>query len=172
MITLELIYAVLRGLPARYLDFLDPPWPPFIQRIENALKNGQDPMSALRFALDSMNDWAKTVLRKTLSQVRPVMRLPGLSYRQKEALVALRSAGVVSLTQLSRVLVQDRSNTHKRLAVLVSKGYALKFFRSGGTYYFAITSPVEKSLKHSVNLLLDQLIDETENLPNLPQLPT
>jgi predicted transcriptional regulator len=97
----------------------------------------------------------------------------GLSYRQKEALIALRVAGVASLAQLSRVLLQDRSNTHKRLNALVSKGYAMKFFRPGGIYYFAVPHRVEKSLKISVNDLLNNLIEESaaEAQPNLPQLP-
>jgi hypothetical protein len=173
MLTLETLYALLQGLPAKYLDFLDPPWPPFCQRIENALKQGMDPLAALQFALDAMNAWGRSMLKNALSQVRPVMNLPGLSYRQKEALIALRYAGVASLAQLSRVLVQDPSNTRKRLMALVNKGYAMRFFRPGGVYYFAIPSRIDKSLKISVNELLNDLIDASalEAQPNLPQLP-
>ena len=81
MFSLEMLYAVLQGLPAKYLDFLDPPWPPFCQCIEIALKDGKDPLAALQFALDATNDWGKSMLKKALSQVRPVMQMPGLSYR-------------------------------------------------------------------------------------------
>jgi hypothetical protein len=160
MLTLDLLYALLRGLPAKYLDFLDPPWPPFCQRVENALKEGKDPLAALQFALDAMNPWARGMLQKLLSQIGPAMSLPGLTYRQKEALIALRYAGVASLAQLSRVLVQDPSNTYKRLAVLVAKGYAAKFFRKAGVFYFAVSSPLDPSLKHSVHELLTRLINE------------
>jgi len=173
MLTLETLYALLQGLPAKYLDFLDPPWPPFCQRIENALKQGMNPLAALQFALDAMNDWGRSMLKKALSQVRPVMNLHGLSYRQKEALIALRYAGVASLAQLSRILVQDRSNTRRCLLALVNKGYAVRFFRPGGVYYFAIPSRIEKSIKVSVNELLNKMIDESVSQAsvNVPQLP-
>ncbi len=174
MLTLELLYALLRGLPAKYLDFLDPPWPPFCQRVENALKEGKDPLAALQFALDAMNPWARSMLQKLLSQIRPAIALPGLTYRQKEALIALRYAGVVSLSQLNRVLVQDPSNTRKRLAVLVAKGYAAKFFRKTGVFYFAVSSPIDPSLKHSVHELLTRLINEysSEAQPTITTTPT
>ncbi|MEX2162300.1 MAG: hypothetical protein WD751_10360 [Anaerolineales bacterium] len=176
MLTLEILYALLQGLPAKYLDFLEPPWPPFAQRIENALAAGLSPMQALQDALDSMNDWAKGQLRKMLSQVHPVMALPGLTYRQKEALIALRACGVASLAGLGRYLMADRSNLHKRLAVLVRKGYALRFFRSGGVSYYAVPSRMDRPLKTSIHDLLTKLIEESAaapqvDLPNLPQLP-
>ncbi len=161
MITLEIIYALLQGLPVKYLDFLEPPWPPFCLRIEHALKDGVEPMEALKYALDSLNEWGRGQLRKALSNVRPVLELPSLSYRQKEALIAMRSAGVASLAQLGRVLMQDRSNLLKRITVLVNKGYAMKFFRQGGVYYYALPHRLEKSLKISVFELLDILIAET-----------
>ena len=157
MLTIEMLYAVLQGLPATHLDFLDPPWLHFCERIERALKAGLDPLTALRSALDNMGDWERIMLRKALAQSRSVMPMPDLSYRQKEALIALRYAGVASLAQLSRVLVQDPSNTHKRMTVLVKKGFAMKFFRSGGMHYFAVPGPIEKSLKVSVNELLNEL---------------
>lgn len=88
----------------------------------------------------------------------------------------MRVAGVASLAQLSRVLLQDRSNTHKRLSVLVNKGFVMKFFRPGGIYYFAVPHRVDKSLKISVNDLLNKLIEESAseaqpNPPHQPQLP-
>ena len=57
MLTMEIIYALLQGLPAKYLDFLEPPWPPFCLRLEQALKNGATPVEALSYAIESMNDW-------------------------------------------------------------------------------------------------------------------
>ncbi|MGH2583133.1 MAG: hypothetical protein ACRDFQ_09600 [Anaerolineales bacterium] len=171
MLTLEILYAILQGLPAEHIDFLDPPWTPFIKRIEIALKYGADPISALKSAIEQMNDWGREQLKKALSQIRPVMDLPGLSYRQREALVVLRSMGVASLSQLGRVLMQDRSNLHKRLTVLVKRGYAMKFFRPGGIYYFAVPGSVDKSLKTTINDFLNELIDEAESQPDLPQQP-
>lgn len=161
MLTIEMLYAVLQGLPASHLDFLDPPWLHFCERIERALKAGLDPLTALKSALDTMGDYERRMLRKVLAQSRSVMPMTDLSYRQKEALIALRYAGAASLAQLSRVLVQDPSNTHKRLAVLVKKGFAMRFFRPGGIYYFAVPARIEKSLKVSVNDLLNDLIQES-----------
>ena len=157
MLTIEMLYAVLQGLPASQLDFLDPPWLHFCERIERALKAGLDPLTSLKSALDTMGDWERRMLRKVLAQSRSVMPLADLSYRQKEALIALRYAGAASLAQLSRVLVQDPSNTHKRLTVLVKRGFAMKFFRPGGMHYFAVPGPIEKSLKVSVHELLNEL---------------
>ncbi len=169
MLTIEMLYAVLQGLPSSHLDFLDGPWPRFCKRIERALKAGLDPLFALKSALDNMGDWERKMLRKALAKSRSVMPLVDLSYRQKEALIALRYAGVSSLAQLSRVLVQDPANTHKRLTVLVKKGFAMKFFRPGGIYYFAVPAAIDKSLKLSVNELLNGLIQESiEAGPELP----
>lgn len=160
MLTIEMLYAVLQGLPSSHLDYLDPPWPIFCKRIERALKAGLDPLTALKAALENMGDFERRMLRKALAQSLSVMPMPGLSYRQKEALIALRYAGVVSLAQLSRVLVQDPSNTRKRLTVLVKKGFAMKFFRPGGVHYFAVPAPIEKSLKVSVHDLLSELTQQ------------
>jgi predicted transcriptional regulator len=173
MFTLEILYAVLQGLPAEYLDFLEQPWWRLIIRIEQALKYGEDPISALNYGIGQLDDWGREELKKALREVRPVMDLAGLSYRQKEALIALRSMEAASLAQLSRVLVQDRSNVHKRLAVLVRKGYAMRFFRSGGIHYFAVPGPVDKSLKTSINEFLNRLLDESsvELQPGLQHLP-
>jgi len=101
------------------------------------------------------------------------MNLPGLSYRQKEALITLRSVGVASLAQLSRVLLQDPSNVRKRLLALVKKGYVLRFFRQGGIHYYAIPQKMEKSIKHSVNDLMNSLIAKaaSEKSPQQPDLP-
>jgi len=173
MLTMEIIYALLQGLPAKYLDFLEPPWPPFCLRLEQALKNGATPVEALSYAIESMNDWGRSQLNKTLLEVRPVMNLPGLSYRQKEALITLRSVDVASLAQLSRVLLQDPSNVRKRLLALVKKGYILRFFRQGGIHYYAIPQKMEKSIKHSVNDLMNSLIAKaaSEKSPQQPDLP-
>lgn len=84
MFSLEMLYAVLQGLPAKYLDFLDPPWGYICTLIELGLKDCLDPMAALNQALARMSDPARSSLRKALSKTRPVMQMPGLSYRQKE----------------------------------------------------------------------------------------
>lgn len=173
----EISYAVLQGLPSKYFAFLDLPRPPFCQRIENALKAGEDPLAALQYALDAMNDWGRSMLKKLLSLVNAVMELPGLTYRQKEVLIVLRSMGAASLPQLNRALKQDRSNLRRRLYALVDKGYAVKFLRPEGTYYYAPPSRTDKSLRSSVRELLKTLIAETaspapENLPPSTSITT
>ncbi|MEX2144413.1 MAG: helix-turn-helix domain-containing protein [Anaerolineales bacterium] len=171
MLTIEMLYAVLQGLPSAHLDFLDPPWPIFCQRIERALKAGLDPLTALKSALDNMGDWEALMLRKALAQSISVLPITDLSYRQKEALIALRYAGVASLAQLSRVLLQDPANTHKRLAVLVKKGFAMKFFRPGGIHYFAVPGPIERSLKVSIKELLNELTQKAREAGPEPPDP-
>jgi len=156
-----MLYAVLQGLPSSFLDYLDRPWVVFCERIERAMKAGHDPLAALRSALAHIGDWERETMKKALIEVQPVMQMPGLSFRQKEALIALRYAGAASLSQLSRVLVQDRSNTHKRLTALVKKGLAIKFFRPDGVYYFAIPAPMERSIKTGVNQMFNSLLDDS-----------
>ena len=150
MLTLELIYALLQGLPADHLDFLDRPWYLLATRIQRALKDGSDPLAALRSALSASPQWERQVFLRAFLQEEPVFALPDLTQRQKEALIALRYAGACSLSQLSRILAQDRGNTSRRLDVLIEKGYAVKYFRREGPCYLAITSPLDDHAKSQV----------------------
>ena len=50
MLTLDMLYAVLQGLPADHLDYLDRPWYLLAVRIARGLKEGLDPPSALHAA--------------------------------------------------------------------------------------------------------------------------
>ncbi len=50
MLTLEMLYAVLQGLPSSYLTRLDEPLAYFCGRIHAALNDGHDPITALQIA--------------------------------------------------------------------------------------------------------------------------
>jgi len=147
MLTLDMLYAVIQGLPADHLDYLDRPWYLLAVRIERALKEGLDPTSALHSALSNSADWERQVYLRAFIHEEPVLALPDLTPRQKEALIALRYAGACSLAQLCRILVQERSNTRRRLDVLIEKGYVIKYFRRDGAYYLAITSFLDDATK-------------------------
>jgi predicted transcriptional regulator len=173
MLTLDVLYAVLQGLHPNYLTHLEPTWLVFCRDIHEALQQGNDPASALQFALDQAWGPHIVAINKLLREVQPAMQMPGLSRRQKEALIALRYSKVASLTQLSRTLLADASNTQKRLNVLIKRGFALKFSRQGGLYYFAIPAPLDKGVRLKVN----QIIRETLNripleVTNMPPKPT
>ncbi len=154
MLTLDMLFAVLHGLPANHLDYLDRPWYLLASRIERALKEGQDPYSALRSALSNSPEWERQVYLRAFLQEEPVMALTDLTPRQKDALIALRYAGACSLPQLSRILVLDRSYTRRLLEVLIEKGYAIKYFRRDGTYYLAISSPMSSQARSQVTELM------------------
>jgi DNA-binding MarR family transcriptional regulator len=181
MLTFEMLYAVLQGLPSSHLGHLDRVWISFCTQIMFALKEGLDPVSALRRAIQRAEYWQIFAMKQAFNEMRSVMDLSGLSYRQKEALLALRSAGVASLPQLSRVLMRDRSHTHKRLKSLIHRGLAVKFFRPDGIYYFAVPGPVLRSVKSAAHqmlsdlmqTLLDDTTDEIRSLSNFqePSLP-
>ncbi|MGH2583217.1 MAG: MarR family transcriptional regulator [Anaerolineales bacterium] len=149
MLTLEMLFAVLQGLPAEHLDYLDRPWYLLAVRIEHALKEGLDPTSALHSALSNSAEWERKIYLRAFLHEEPVLALPDLTQRQKEALIALRYAGACSLSQLCRILVQDRSLI-RRLDVLIEKGYAVKYFRRDGAYYLAISSPLEAETRSDV----------------------
>ena len=142
MLTLDMLFAVLQGLPADHLKHLHRPWYLLAWRIERGLKEGLDPVSALHAALSNSHKWEREHYLRAFEHEEPVLALPDLTQRQKEALVALRYAGASSLTQLTRVLAQDRSNTRRRLDFLVEKGYAFKYFANEGACYMAITAPI------------------------------
>ena len=160
MISREMLYALLQGLPEKYFAHLDAPWHFIARLIDIELKAGRDPITALKAAFARTNDYSRQKIKETLLNVMPVMQIPGLSYRQREALIALRSVKSASLAQLCRILAQDRRNLYRRLNALVSKGLAVRFYQPGGVFYFAITSPMEKSLKLAVNQFLEELIKE------------
>ena len=160
MISREMLYALLQGLPEKYFAHLDAPWHFIARLIDIELKQGRDPITALKAAFARTNDYSRQKIKETLLNVMPVMQIPGLSYRQREALIALRSVKSASLAQLCRILAQDRRNLYRRLNALVSKGLALRFYQPGGVFYFAISSPMEKSLKIAVNQFLDELTKE------------
>jgi hypothetical protein len=85
---------------------------------------------------------------------------PRLTRREKDTLTALRSAGLVSAPQLSRILSLDPDNTRKRLRSLVAKCYALRIHLPRGYRYFATPNPVDPSLKASVGALLQTMSKE------------
>ncbi len=173
MLTLDMLYAVLQGLTSNYLGHLDRVWISFCVRIQLALEEGKDPISALKLAFQKAQPWELYSMKEALREVMPVMRLPGLSYRQKETLIALRCAKVASLSQLTRVLLEDRSNTHKRLTVLVRRGLAVKFFQPDGVYYFAVPAPLEKEVKSAVSQMIDQFLEElAPTTPTTATTPT
>ncbi|MEX2161096.1 MAG: helix-turn-helix domain-containing protein, partial [Anaerolineales bacterium] len=172
MLSREMLYAILQGLPYKYFQHLDAPWPLIAKRINLCLDEGLDPVSALKAAFKWMGPYERRTVKETLLLVAPVMHIPGLSYRQREVLVALRSAKIASLSQLCRTLAQDRGNTHRRLAALVSKGLAVRFFQPGGAFYFAIPAPMEKSVKLAVNQFIDDLTDEFAAEPTTPTTST
>ena len=160
MISRELLYAILQGLPEKYLAHLDAPWPLIARRINIELSQGRDPISALKSAFARTGEYERQKIREALLQIVPVMQIPGLSYRQREALVALRSAKTASLAQLCRILSRERSNTYRSMSALVKKGLAIKFFQPGGVYYFAVPSRLEKSVKIAVNQFISELMKE------------
>ena len=154
MLTLEMLFAVLHGLPADHLDYLDRPWYLLAKRIERAMKEGQDPYSALHSALVNSHEWERQTYLRAYLQEEPVMALPDLTPRQKDALIALRYAGACSLQQLSRILALDRSYTRRLLEVLIEKGYAIKYFRREGTYYLAISSTMSDQARSQIAELM------------------
>ncbi len=164
MISREILYAILQGLPVQYLEHLDVSWRVFARRIAKARREGHGPTAALRIAFNEAEYHELRKFKQAAQHIIPVMQISGLSYRQRETLIVLREAGTASLAQLCRVLAQDRSNTYRRLNALVRKGYAVKFFQPGGVYYHAVSSPMQKSIKVAVNQLLDELVAEANAL--------
>ncbi|MCL5429410.1 MAG: hypothetical protein M1347_06400 [Chloroflexi bacterium] len=160
MISREMLYALLLGLPEKYFEHLDWPWPWVAKSIRIGLNQGLDPLSALKSGFARLGDQPLAKVKETLLSILLVMEIPGLSYRQREALVALRSVKAASLAQMCRILAQDRRNTYRRMNALVSKGLAFRFYQPGGVHYFAISTPMDRSLKHEINHFIDDLIKE------------
>lgn len=170
MLTLDVLYAVLQGLPAKRLQHLkDTPWMLLCQRIEHQLQHGEPPLVALRDALKETGNGERNHLREVLACILPVMSIPHLTYRQRQALITLRYAKSISLTQLSYTLMADRSNTRRRMQVLVRRGLALKFSQPGGECYMATTTALSKDVKRGIQQILDELLaPESEFIQPVP----
>ena len=84
MLTLDMLYAVIQGLPADHLDYLDRPWYLLAVRIERALKEGLDPASALHSALSNSADWERQVYLRAFIHEEPVLALPDLTHAKKK----------------------------------------------------------------------------------------
>ncbi|MCW5877275.1 MAG: hypothetical protein KIS80_00235 [Anaerolineales bacterium] len=163
MITRRLLHAIILGLPEEFLQHLPPPWPLIARLIHLARLEGASPATSLRYALYRLGATGRQTLRKSLSIIWPVMNLPGLSYRQREVLIVLRSLQTASLTQICTLVLQDRSNTFRRLAVLVRKDLAIKFNKGSAVFYMAVLVPLNRAEKAAINQILDQLVN---NFPN------
>ncbi len=158
MISRDMLYALLLGLPEKYFAHLGQPWPLLARRVHIALGQGLGPVAALRQAFAHTGSAERAGLRQTLEHLLAVAQIPGLSYRQREALVALRTAKSASLSQLCAILGQDRRNTQRRLKALVDKGLAYKFYQPNGAHYFAIIAPLDREVRHSINAFLDEML--------------
>lgn len=160
-----MLYVVLQGVPASFFDHLDRPWFVFCENLAKVIAKGGSPQEALSFALSESERWQMDAIRSLLLAIGPAMQVPGLSYRQREVLLALRNAKVASLTRLSHLISMDVSNTHKRLAKLVARGLAVKFYRPGGPHYFAVVNPVSRQFRKQVHEFLLPLLSDPNNLP-------
>lgn len=160
MISRELLLAILQGLPRKYFNILEPPWIGMALRIDANLLQGQSPLQALQNAYQDMGPHGRKRLRQTLQQVLPVMQLPGLTYRQREILIVLRSLKCASLSQVCAILTHDRRNTHHRLNALVAKGHAVRIHQPNGIHYMAIQKPLGREVKQGINDFIQDLIHE------------
>ena len=85
-----MLYAIILGLPEKFLEYLKGPWFLVARLVRLAREEKADPVTALRYAVFRLGPDGRNLLRKALLNVLPVMSIRGLSYRQKEALLALR----------------------------------------------------------------------------------
>jgi hypothetical protein len=162
MLTYDLIHAVLQGLPTSLLVHLGDPGLLFCERMQFAVQNQVPPAHALKYALEEASQADRIALVRIFKIINSVMALPDLTRRQKEALIALRSHGRISCGKLSRLLTQDRSHTHKRLAVLVEKGYAAKYVGLNGVSYFAKSPAPQKPIRSELDAIMSSLIERVE----------
>jgi hypothetical protein len=165
MLTLDLLYAVLQGLPPTFLTFLDPAWVFFCEHIAKAIRFQIPPLEALRYALQEASPWERKALKEALSLVGPASQVKGITYRQREALIALRQSGLSSLRDLCLILQQDPGNTHRRMAALVRKGHALRILLPQGVHYFAVAEKLGKDVRLGVHQMLASLLEELESQP-------
>lgn len=159
MITRRLLHAIILGLPEEFLQHLPPPWPLIARLIHMARREGASPANALRYAFFRLGATGRATLRTGLAVIWPVMHIPGLSYRQREVLIVLRALRTASLAQVCTLVLQDRSNTFRRLAALVSKELAIKFNKASGVFYMAVEVPLTRAEKAAINQILDQLVN-------------
>ncbi len=172
MLTLDVLYAVLQGLHPSHFSHLDGIWQVFCADIHKAIKEGRDPVTAFKSTLDQAQYGILWGIEQALSQILSVSDLPGLTFRQKEALSALRHAKVASLAQLSRTLLADPSNTQKRLNALIKRGFVGKFFRQGGIFYYAIAAPLDRSTRSSIYKIIGERLEKFREENTEPTKPT
>ncbi len=172
MLTLDILYAVLQGLPHDYLTFLDEVWRAFCRTINRELERGADPTSAFKQALKNASSWEVREINRLFAQATQVIHVPGLTYRQREVLTALRYSKVASLTNLSRALGADRGNTHRRLEVLVKKRLAFKFYGKGGVCYLAISDPLPREAKIEIHKFIRQELEFAAGRSTTPTTST
>jgi hypothetical protein len=79
---------------------------------------------------------------------------------------------VASLSQLNRILSWDRSHTYHRLAALVKKGYALKFYAEKGPHYMAIYDSLQSKDKFEILRILEGFLHEFRSKPVAPSRAT
>jgi len=166
MLSLNLLEAVLQGLSPIYFHHLNQVWVQFCLRIQGEMRIGRSPLEALTFALRQCQHYELRVISQTILQIQPVLELSDLSFRQKELLIALRCAELASVSSLSQILNWDRSHVHHRLAALIKKGYALKFYAEQGPRYFAIERQIEGTLKFKALQVVQDFINEYMRAPS------
>jgi DNA-binding MarR family transcriptional regulator len=160
MISLNLIQAVLQGLSTKYLDDLPEPWETMFRRLAaNMAWTKGDFLKSLQATLAELGDWEQEKIVSLFRDMLVVSQLPGLSFRQRQVLVALRNLQVATVPQLCMMLAQDRTHLHRRLNALVSKGYALKFYNKKGVHFFALPEKNEE-LKNAVHEFVQGLIQK------------
>jgi hypothetical protein len=162
MLTFEILYAVLLGLNPEYLVHLDEPWRRFCRNLSQELRR-LPPLQALEKTV--RDEYSHKEVMALFAHIDKTISIPGLTYRQKEALIALRESKIASLPRLCQILGTDRSNTHKRLNALVKKGFAGKFSRPGGVHYFAISGSLDRSLRAGIHNVFHSLLAETRAAP-------
>lgn len=155
MITHDMLYALLQGLPTKYLDHLPEPWPAMARRISQVLRSGSDYRAALRAAFQEAPPEELEALKKAFIIAWGVVHIPRLTYRQREVLIALRTVQVASLAQISAIVSQERRNTLRRLEVLANKGLLKKIMQPNGMHYFAVQGHPDDELTRAVGFFLD-----------------
>lgn len=162
MLTIEMLFAILQGLPSAYYAHLTPRLKVFCDRIRARVRAGDSPPLALTRAFEEATEWERGDIKQMLTQSATVMHLPGLSRLEKETLLALRHAKTASLAQLSHALQRDRSNTFRRLAAIVKKGHAIRFYNLSGLIYIAVDKPLDKKTRRAIHLTLSQIFVQLE----------
>jgi hypothetical protein len=159
MLTFDLLWAILQGLPVLFIDrVIGRDWVQFCLRIERARRAGLDPVSALKHALQEADRWQLRSRRAMFEKFQPILKIPGLTYRQRELLFTVSVSGPCDLPKLTMLLAQDRSHIHRRLGGLVAKGLIVKFGRQDGIFYFAPTLRLDRSQKTATFRLIMEVL--------------